>query len=128
MTTEKSQEQPAQKSFDVSKYTISSTDRDVVDVKVGEDTFKVEIKPLTWFRKNQLITQSMTFSANGETKFEASKYIKEVLKEIITDAPWGKTTDAFRGSINAELGSALEGIVPKAFLNEEVDIDAVKKD
>ena len=27
-----------------------------------------------------------------------------------------------------ELGSALEGIVPKAFLNEEVDIDAVKKD
>ena len=128
MTTEKSQEQPAQKSFDVSKYTISSTYRDVVDVKVGEDTFKVEIKPLTWFRKNQLITQSMTFSANGETKFEASKYIKEVLKEIITDAPWGKTTDAFLGSINAELGSALEGIVPKAFLNEEVDIDAVKKD
>ena len=125
MTTENS---PAQKSFDISKYKVNATDREVVDVEVGEDKFKVEIKPLTWFRKNQLITQSMTFSANGETKFEASKYIKEVLKEIITDAPWGKTTDAFLGSINAELGSALEGIVPKAFLNEEVDIDAVKKD
>ena len=128
MTTEKSQEQPAQKSFDVSKYTISSTDRDVVDVKVGEDTFKVEIKPLTWLRKNQLITQSMTFSANGETKFEASKYIKEVLKEIITDAPWGKTTDAFLLSINADLGKALEAIVPKAFLTDELDIESVKKE
>ena len=114
MTTEKSQEQPAQKSFDVSKYTISSTDRDVVDVKVGEDTFKVEIKPLTWFRKNQLITQSMTFSANGETKFEASKYIKEVLKEIITDAPWGKTDDMFLAKVNLTLGQALEQIVPSA--------------
>tara|TARA_R100001509_G_C4884457_1_gene221474 strand:+ start:3724 stop:4101 length:378 start_codon:yes stop_codon:yes gene_type:complete len=124
MTTENS---PAQKSFDISKYKVNATDREVVDVEVGEDKFKVEIKPLTWFRKNQLVTQCMTFTSGGETKFDGSKYVKEVLKEIVTDAPWGKTTDAFLQSINSELGQALESIVPKAFLNQELDVDAIKK-
>lgn len=124
MTTENS---PAQKSFDVSKYKINSTDRELIDVEVGDDKFQVELKPLTWFKKNQLVTECMTFSNAGETKFDGSKYVKEVLKEIITDAPWGKTTDAFLMSINSELGQALEAIVPKAFTNEELDIDSVKK-
>ena len=30
-------------------------------------------------------------------------------------------------SINSELGQALESIVPKAFLNQEVDVDTIKK-
>ena len=124
MTTENS---PAQKSFDISKYKVNATDREVVHVEVGEDKCKVEIKPLTWFRKNQLVTQCMTFTSGGETKFDGSKYVKEVLKEIVTDAPWGKTTDAFLQSINSELGQALESIVPKAFLNQEVDVDTIKK-
>jgi len=125
MTTENS---PAQKSFDVSKYTVSTSDRELVDVVVGEDKFQVEIKQLTWFKKNQLITDCMTFTADGETKFNGSKYVKEVLKEIVTDAPWGKTTDAFLLSINADLGKALEAIVPKAFLTDELDIESVKKE
>ena len=70
MTTENS---PAQKSFDISKYKVNATDREVVDVEVGEDKFKVEIKPLTWFRKNQLVTQCMTFTSGGETKFDGRK-------------------------------------------------------
>ena len=125
MTTENS---PAQKSFDISKYKINSTDRELIDVEVGDDKFQVEIKPLTWFKKNQLVTECMAFANTGDTKFDGSKYVKEVLKEIITDAPWGKTTDAFLMSINSELGQALELIVPQAFLNQEVDIDSIKKD
>ena len=119
---------PAQKSFDISKYKVNATDREVVEVEVGDDKFKVEIKPLTWFRKNQLVTECMTFSPTGETKFDGSRYVKEVLKEIVTDAPWGKTTDAFLQSINSELGQALEAVVPKAFIGDELDIDSVKKD
>tara|TARA_A100001011_G_C13673672_1_gene580660 strand:+ start:170 stop:547 length:378 start_codon:yes stop_codon:yes gene_type:complete len=125
MTTEDS---PAQKSFDINKYKINIADRELVDVEVGDDKFQVEIKPLTWFRKNQLVTDCMTFGANGETKFDGSRYVKEVLKEIVTDAPWGKTTDAFLQSINSELGQALEAVVPKAFIGDELDIDSVKKD
>ena len=119
---------PAQKSFDISKYKVNATDREVVEVEVGDDKFKVEIKPLTWFRKNQLVTECMTFSPTGETKFDGSRYVKEVLKEIVTDAPWGKTTDAFLMSIDSNLGQALESIVPKAFTNDEVVIDSVKKE
>ena len=124
MTTENS---PAQKSFDISKYKVNATDREVVEVEVGDDKFKVEIKPLTWFRKNQLVTECMTFSPTGETKFDGSRYVKEVLKEIVTDAPWGKTTDAFLQSINSELGQALENIVPQAFTAQELDIEKIKK-
>ena len=40
MTTENS---PAQKSFDVSKYKINSTDRELIDVEVGDDKFQVDI-------------------------------------------------------------------------------------
>ena len=118
---------PAQKSFDVNKYKINATDREIIEVEVGEDKFKVEIKPLTWFRKNQLVTECMTFGNGGETNFDGSKYVKEVLKEIVTDAPWGKTTDAFLMSIDSKLGQALEAVVPKAFTNEELDIDSIKK-
>lgn len=124
MTTENS---PAQKSFDVTKYKINATDREIVEVEVGDDKFKVEIKPLTWFKKNQLVAECMSFGSGGETNFDGSRYVKEVLKEIVTDAPWGKTTDAFLMSIDSNLGQALEAIVPKAFTNEELDIDLVKK-
>ena len=124
MTTENS---PAQKSFDVSKYKINATDREIIEVEVGDDKFKVEIKPLTWFKKNQLVAECMSFGSSGETNFDGSRYVKEVLKEIVTDAPWGKTTDAFLMSIDSKLGQALEAVVPKAFTNEELDIDSIKK-
>ena len=52
---------------------------------------------------------------------------------MITEAPWGRTTEAFLVSIDERLGGALETLVPKAF-NEESedtstdDIDSIKKE
>ena len=55
------------------------------------------------------------------------KWIKEVLKEILIEAPWGKTTDEFLNSINQEMGSALEKLVPSAFESNFTEVDVIKK-
>ena len=71
----------------------------------------------------------MNWDANGNTSFNASNYMRACLREMIVDAPWGKTTEGFLISIDERLGSALEKIVPQAFGTEGgVDIDATKKE
>ena len=52
---------------------------------------------------------------------------------MITEAPWGRTTEAFLLSIDDRLGGALETLVPKAFNDADSDdsvseIDEVKKE
>ena len=47
---------------------------------------------------------------------------------MITEAPWGRTTEAFLLSIDDRLGGALETLVPKAFDdNADMDIEQTKK-
>ena len=62
-------------------------------------------------------------------QFKLSDIQQEHLKEMIIDAPWGRTTEAFLLTIDTRLGSALEEVVPKAFDNSDatVDVDNVKK-
>ena len=44
-------------SFDVSKYTVSSEPTtETITIKGTGDTFDVSIKPLTWAKRNQLIS------------------------------------------------------------------------
>ena len=69
----------------------------------------------------------MTFDEKGNSSFDSGIYIKEVLKEIIVEAPWGDTTDEFLTTINQELGSALEKLVPSAFDSNFAEVDVVKK-
>ena len=57
--------------------------------------------------------------------------MRSCLKEIIVNAPWGRTTESFLISIDARLGAALEAIVPKAFSEDNASsdsVDAVKKE
>ena len=69
----------------------------------------------------------MNFSADGNSSFDSGVYIKEVLKAIIIEAPWGKTTDDFLNSISSDLGSALEQLVPSAFETNFGEVNVVKK-
>ena len=69
----------------------------------------------------------MTFEPTGASSFDSCKYVKEVLKYIIVDAPWGNTTDEFLDSINSELGAALEQLVPSAMDTNLSDVDVIKK-
>ena len=117
-------------SFDVNKYTVS-TDTKTETVKIGDtgDSFEISIKQLSWARRNQLISKHLNWTADGDTSFNGDGYVRDCLKDMIVDAPWGKTTETFLNSIDDRLGNALEGIVPKAFSSDSaVQRDTVKKE
>ena len=112
--------------FDLNKYKIKE-EKQTYTVKLQDDEFEVVIKPMSWQEKNELVARCMTFDDKGNSTFESGIYIKEVLKEIIVEAPWGDTTDEFLTSINQELGAALEKLVPSAFESNFLEVDVVKK-
>ena len=112
--------------FDLNKYKIKQENQ-TYTVKLQDSEFDIVIKPMTWQGKNELVAKCMTFDEQGNSNFDSGIYIKEVLKEIIVEAPWGKTTDEFLISINQELGSALEKLVPSAFDSNFAEVDVIKK-
>ena len=79
------------------------------------DEFEITTKELSWSRRNQILAKSLKWTADGQTNFDGDLYTRNCLKEMVLDAPWGRTTEAFLLSIDERLGSALETIVPRAF-------------
>tara|TARA_R100001082_G_C4359968_1_gene158827 strand:- start:246 stop:629 length:384 start_codon:yes stop_codon:yes gene_type:complete len=115
--------------FDVSKYTITSEPVvQTVTIEETGDTFEVSVKGLSWAKRNQLISRFMKFDNDGNTQFNASEYVRACLCDMIVDAPWGKTTEAFLISIDSRLGKALETLVPEAFETEAAEVDIVKNE
>ena len=108
-------EESKAKNFDVSKYQISPTTqkRKVVIEETG-DEFDVSIKPLSWAKRNQIVSNCLQIGTNGSQSFNGDLYIKECLKEMIVEAPWGRTSEVFLSSIDSRLGAALEALVPSA--------------
>ena len=128
MTTAKEKTSKAKPEFDINQYMVTNAvEKRTIDI--DDTSFEVKIKPLSWSRKNQLVAQAMKFGANnGGMSFDADSYVKESLKAIIVDAPWGKTTDTFLISINEKLGRALETLVPRAFEDPDEADDELKKE
>ena len=116
--------------FDVDKYRVGSSNKvETVTIEETGDTFEVTVKPLSWAKRNQLISEHMSWDSNGNTSFQASEYVRACLREMIIEAPWGKTTEAFLISIDHRLGTAVESLVPLVFGTEGgVDLDETKKE
>ena len=115
--------------FDISKYQIQPTVQKVkVQIEATGDEFEVSIKPMSWSKRNQLISQCLNWQQSGETSFDGGAYVRECLKEIIVEASWGKTTEAFLATIDERLGTALESLVPSAFGADALTPDTVKKE
>ena len=118
--------------FNFKKYTLSlEPEKRTLTVDDTGETFEVTIKPMSWAKRNQIISTSLKFGVDGATGFDGDIYVRNCLKEILVDAPWGRTTEAFLLTIDERLRTALERLVPKAFGgddSDEVDIDSVKKE
>jgi len=118
--------------FNFHKYTLSNQpEKRTLTVSETGEEFEVTIKPMSWAKRNQIISTSLKFGADGSTGFDGDTYVRNCLKEILVDAPWGRTTEAFLLTIDDRLGTALEVLVPKAFGGDDpdgVDIDTVKKE
>ncbi len=119
---------PVKKSFDLSKYQVSDNSETRV-VDLGDDSFEVRVKPLSWFQRNTLMSKCMQIKGNSESSFDGALYVREVLKVIIIEAPWGKTNDLFLSSIDTRLGQALETLVSSMSGDEEeLTLDETKKE
>ena len=117
--------------FDYNKYLIShDTETLTLTIPVTGDSFDISIKPLSWSRRNQIISKNLNWDSTGTTNFSADGYVRDCLKEMIVEAPWGRTTETFLMSVDERLGNVLEDIVPKAFNPDEETLtpDSIKKE
>tara|TARA_R110002020_G_scaffold142207_4_gene314254 strand:- start:77 stop:469 length:393 start_codon:yes stop_codon:yes gene_type:complete len=121
-----------EKVFDFNKYIISQEPEvKTIMVPGTDDSFEVSVKPLSWSKRNQIISKNLNWDGSGNTSFSADGYVRDCLKEMITNAPWGRTTETFLLSVDDQLGAALETIVPKAFgadSEEAQEADVIKKE
>jgi len=118
--------------FNLARYTIG-TDPKKINVIIEEtgDEFEVTVKPLSWAKRNQILSKSLTWDNTGNTSFDGDTYVRSCLKEMLVEAPWGRTTETFLISIDARLGAALELLVPQAFSGQDSDTltpDQIKKE
>ncbi|HAI45035.1 MAG TPA: hypothetical protein DCM40_46625 [Maribacter sp.] len=118
------------KAFDVSKYQISpSNEKKIITIAETGDELEITVKQLSWNKRNQIVSNCISLGKDGVQSFNAERYMKEMLKEIIIDAPWGATTESFLVSIDERLGGALESLVPTAFGGEGgSNPDEIKKE
>lgn len=116
------------------KYLVSRGTKDVVlkleDDEGNIDEIKVTIKQMPWSVKNRIVSSSASYDAEtGNTSFDGDRYLKEALKYMIVDAPWGNTNDVFLATVGDKLGKALESLVPVAFGDSaESGLSETKKD
>tara|TARA_Y100000310_G_scaffold70778_1_gene66524 strand:- start:1672 stop:2082 length:411 start_codon:yes stop_codon:yes gene_type:complete len=102
--------------FDYKAYLVShEAETKTVKIPGTDESFEISCKNLSWSKRNQLISKNLTWSQSGETSFSADGYVRDCLKEMIVDAPWGRTTESILLSFDERLGAALENLVPKAF-------------
>ena len=87
----------------------------------------LKLRGLPWSLKNQKISLAVKWDDSGQTSFDGDYYIRECLKWMIVEAPWGRTTETFLLSIDSRLGAALEQLVPNLVGTEE-NTDEIKKD
>ena len=124
MTTETSKAKP----FDVSNYQIGTDaieEREITIPETGE-SFKVKVREMSWSRRTKLMTECVKFDTAGDTAFDADAFMRSSLREIIIEAPWGRTTEAFLLSIDTRLGAQLEKLVSS--MNAGGNPEETKKD
>ena len=125
MTTETSTAQP----FDVSKYQVNanSIEDQTLVIEETKEKINIKVKPLTWARRNQIMSKSITWGTTGQSSFDGDAFVRACLRDMIVEAPWGRTTESFLLSIDTRLGAALETLVPNVGDGSEESSDEIKK-
>ena len=125
MTTETSAAQP----FDVSKYQVNanSIEDQTLVIEETKEKINIKVKPLTWARRNQIMSKSITWGTTGQSSFDGDAFVRACLRDMIVEAPWGRTTESFLLSIDTRLGAALETLVPNVGDGSEESSDEIKK-
>ena len=94
------------------------------------EDIKIKVMGIPWARLNYIKSQSVSFDDQKRAHFDGSFYINECLKQMIVEAPWGKTDDMFLLQLDEPLGKELEGLVPSAYGEKSTaqDFSEIKKE
>lgn len=109
------------------KWRMEQSEKEMAFTYKGEDV-TVTVKPMTWSKKNQILSQCMSYSSEGEARFNLDNYNKECLTFMIVKAPWGKTDRIFLTQIDDELGGQLQALIPGPFEGGEQDQNFTPKE
>ena len=113
--------------FDIANYQLSGEAyEETVTIPETGDEFTVTLRPLSWSRRNKIVSRCLKIDGGGNNSFDGDYDMKECLKEMIVQAPWGPTTESFLVAIDSRLGAALEALVPQAF-DADAAADKIKK-
>lgn len=95
-----------------------------------EDVVELKLRGMPWSLRNQKISLALTWDDSGNKHFDVDFYMKECLKYMIVEAPWGATTDTFLSTVDEDLGAALETLCPSAISQpaQGQDVDSLKKE
>jgi hypothetical protein len=97
-------------------------DCNIHDASVEDVELKVVGIP--WAKLNYVKSQCVSFDeSNKKTTFDGQHYINECLKLMITEAPWGETSETFLLTVEKCLGDELEKLVPSAESSSTTDED-----
>ena len=116
--------------FDLNKYLVeAATQTHVVVIPETGDEFEIGIKPISWSKRNKIVSECLNWKEGGAVDFDGDRYVRDCLKLMIIQAPWGNTDESFLTSIDARLGGALENLVPKAFGEDATtEVNVAKKE
>ncbi len=92
-----------------------------------EEELELTIKELSGPRRDAILTRSLFWDTDGNTRFEVDYYNKTCLREVIVNAPWGQTNEIFFAQLGPDLYEALKTIVPKPFATG-TNVDKIKKE
>ena len=114
--------------FNIADYMLSSdVETRILTIPETGDEFEVQLKPMSWSKRNKLVSKCLNWDDSGTVEFDGDVYVRGCLKEMIVEAPWGATSEAFLMSIDTRLGAALEALVPQAFEDTLGKSEIVKK-
>ena len=67
--------------FDISRYMLSTdADTKVLTIPETGDEFQITIKPISWSRRNKIMSESVEFAPNGEqTAFDGDRFLRALL-------------------------------------------------
>ena len=98
--------------FNREKYVVSKETEMDLSLSDGE-VLKLKVRSIPWSKRNQIRATAIKWDTAGRLIFDGDYYLRECLKYMIVEAPWGITSDIFLSQINDILGAALETLVPK---------------
>ena len=67
---------PPKPEFDFNKYRIANK-TEIRNLELDGAEFTVTVKPLSWSKRNQILSKAMTWTTDGGSRFDGDTYVRE---------------------------------------------------